>query len=78
MEQLVKDEVYKEYTKENTSYPLGLYPSCRSSLYVAKKKGRDAVSTKVLDSLIPRAPSKNKAGYTAAQVTCWWAGAVIN
>ena len=50
LEQLVKDEVYKEYSKENTSYPLGLCPSCRTSLYLAKKKGRDAVSAKVRDS----------------------------
>ena len=50
LEQLVRDHVYKEYNTENTSYPLGLCPSCRKSLYIAQKKGRDAVSQKILES----------------------------
>ena len=50
LEQIIKDKVYKEYTKENSSYPLGVCPSCRRCLFIAKNEDLQAVSQNVRDS----------------------------
>ena len=50
LEKIIQDHVYKGYSKENSSFPLGVCPSCRPSLFIAKKQGQEAVSKKVRDT----------------------------
>ena len=43
IEQTIK-EVYKEYSRDVSSYPVGVCPTCRNHLKVVKKTGLKSVS----------------------------------
>ena len=49
-EGIIKREIFEGYTKEETNYPTGVCPSCRSRLSEAKKKGSKAVGVKTRES----------------------------
>ena len=50
LEEIIKSNVYPGYNKEDTSFPLGVCPTCRVSLFIAKKKGLTGVSKKIRDT----------------------------
>ena len=47
LESLIQEFIFDRFSVKSTTYPTGVCPSCKVSLFVAKKKGLAAVSKKI-------------------------------
>lgn len=50
LEEIIQNQIYKDYDKSDPNFPVGVCPPCKTRLYVVKKKGKTAVPASAQES----------------------------